>query len=85
MKTFSYVITDELGIHARPAGMLVKKAAEFQSTITVEKDGKKADAKRIMALMSLAAKKGAKINVTVEGPDEAAAAEAVEKFIKDNL
>ena len=85
MKTFSYVITDELGIHARPAGMLVKKAAEFQSTITVEKDGKKADAKRIMALMSLAAKKGAKINVTVEGPDEAAAAVAVEKFIKENL
>ena len=53
MKTFLYEITDEIGIHARPAGLLVKLAGGFQSTITVDKDGKTADAKRIMALMGL--------------------------------
>lgn len=85
MKTFKYVIKDELGIHARPAGLLVKLVGEFQSTVTVEKDGKKADAKRIMALMGLGAKKGTEVTVSVEGPDEADAAKAVENFFKDNL
>ena len=49
MKEFEYTITDELGIHARPAGLLVKKAAEFASTVSVDNGTKKADAKRLMA------------------------------------
>ena len=48
MKEFTYTITDEQGIHARPAGLLVKEAAGFASAITIEKDGKKVDAKRIL-------------------------------------
>ncbi len=50
MKSITYTITDELGIHARPAGLLVKLAGGFQSKITISKEGKEADAKRIMAL-----------------------------------
>lgn len=85
MKSITYTITDELGIHARPAGFFVKLAGGFQSNITVAKDGKEANAKRIMALMGLSATKGAEITVTVEGPDEEEAAQAVEDFLKANL
>ena len=49
MKEFKYVITDKGGIHARPAGALVKEAAAFPCSITIAKDGKAADAKRIFA------------------------------------
>lgn len=85
MKTIKYVINDELGIHARPAGLLVKLASGYQSDITISKDGKDASAKRIMALMGLGATKGTEISVKVEGPDEEEAAKAVEEFLKGNL
>lgn len=85
MKTITHVINDELGIHARPAGLLVKVASGYQSDIIFLKDEKKANAKRIMALMGLGATKGTEIKVTVEGPDEEEAAKAVEEFLKGNL
>ena len=85
MKEFDYIITDPEGIHARPAGLLVKEASRFQSDIQLKKDGKSGDAKRIFAVMALAAKKGETITVTVSGEDEAEAAAAMEAFLKDNL
>lgn len=85
MKEIQYVIKDSAGIHARPAGMLVKKAAEFQSKITVKKDGKSADARRLFSLMGLAAKQGDAITFEIEGADEAAAAEALRTFLEANL
>ena len=57
MKSFEYVITDEVGIHARPAGILAKKAKEYTSKITLTKDGKSAEAQKLMAVMSLGVKK----------------------------
>jgi phosphocarrier protein len=85
MKTFNYTIKDELGIHARPAGLLAKVAKEYQSTITLEANGKSADASRLMAVMSLGAKQNAEVTVKAEGADEDAAIEAVEDFFKANL
>ncbi len=85
MKEFSYTITDPQGVHARPAGVLVKEAAKYQSSITIEKDGKTGDAKRIFAVMGLGVKCGQTINVKVEGADEEEAAKSVEKFLKANL
>lgn len=85
MKSFNFTITDELGIHARPAGLLVKLAGGYQSDISIIKDEKSANAKRIMALMSLSATKGTEITIQVEGPDEDEAAKAVEEFLKANL
>ncbi|MDD6483704.1 MAG: HPr family phosphocarrier protein [Clostridiales bacterium] len=85
MKEFQYTITDQQGIHARPAGMLVKEAAKYQSSITIEKDGKTGDAKRIFAVMALGAKCGNTITVKVDGADEAEAAAAIESFLKANL
>ncbi len=85
MKEFQYVITDREGIHARPAGLLVKEAGKYKSSITLKKGDKQGDAKRIFAVMGLAAKKDEAITVTVEGPDEDAAAAAMEAFLKENL
>lgn len=85
MKEFKYVITDELGIHARPAGLLVKEAAKFQSDIKIKKGEKEADAKRIFGIMGLAAKKGDEIVLTADGADEADAIATIEEFLKANL
>ena len=85
MKTFSYTIKDEIGIHARPAGLLAKKAKEFESAITIEKNGKSAAAIKLMAVMGLGVKHGETINITVEGADEEAAAAAMQEFFEANL
>ena len=51
MKEFKYVVTDNEGIHARPAGELVKLVKGFESTISIEKEGKKVDCRKLLALM----------------------------------
>ncbi len=85
MRSFDYVITDPQGIHARPAGLFVKEASAFSSSITVSKDGKEADAKRIFGIMGLAAKQGQTITVTAAGDDEDEAAEKLSRFLKETL
>lgn len=85
MERFEYVITDEVGIHARPAGLLSKKAAEFESSVTITKGEKKADAKRLLAVMGLSVKQGDKIEVTIEGLDEGRARNELEMFFQKNL
>lgn len=85
MKEFTYKICDELGIHARPAGLLVKEAGKFSSEIVIYKDEKKADLKRLFAVMGLAVKKGDTVRVTLEGSDEDAALVDIEGFFKNNL
>ena len=85
MKSFTYTIKDEVGIHARPAGLLVKKAKEFDSTITIEKGGKSVNASKLMALMGLGVKCGDTVTVKSEGSDEDKAAAAMEEFCKSNL
>lgn len=85
MKQFTYVITDPAGIHARPAGLLVKEAAKFASSTTIEKNGKKGDLKRIFGVMALGVKKGEEVTISCEGADEEAASAALEAFFKANL
>ncbi len=85
MEEFTYVITDKEGIHARPAGELVKLAKSYASSVSVIKEGKKADAKKVFGLMGLGVKQGMEITVQVEGEDEETAAAALETFLKDNL
>lgn len=85
MKKFEYVVTDPLGIHARPAGLLVKEAKNYQSIITIEKDGKQVDATRLMAVMGLGVKKDQKVKVSIEGADEDAAYAGMEKFFQENF
>ena len=85
MRSFEYTITDEVGIHARPAGLLVKEAKSYDSVIKVTKGGKSAEAKKLMALMGLGVKKGDTVTVSVEGGDEDAVAAKMEEFFKNNL
>ena len=85
MKTFAYAITDPAGIHARPAGLLVKEAKKFESKISVAKGVRKADLKKLFAVMGLGVKQGETITIEVEGADEEAAAATVEAFLKANL
>ena len=68
-----------------PAGLLVKEAAKFKSAITLDSGAKKADAKRIMAVMSMGVKQGVEVTVTVDGEDEDAAFEAIKTFFETNL
>lgn len=83
---FKYTITDPVGIHARPAGLLVKELKQYGSAIKIiNKDGKAADAKKLLALMGLGIRQGDEITVSVEGDDEEGAAAAIEKFLKENL
>lgn len=85
MKQFIYTIKDELGLHARPAGLLVKKAGGFKSKIHILKGNRSADGKRILGIMGLGIKQNEKIIITVEGEDEEEAALALEDFLKNNL
>ena len=85
MKEFQYTVKDACGIHARPAGLLVKVAKGFASTATLEKNGKTCDMRKLMAVMGMGIRQGETITVTAEGEDEAAAIEAVEKFLTENV
>ena len=85
MKEFKHVIADPMGMHARPAGMLVKAAAPYASKITVTAPTGTADAKRLMGLMRLAAKQGMELTITVEGADEEKAATELQAFLAANL
>ncbi|MEG1847011.1 MAG: HPr family phosphocarrier protein [Lachnospiraceae bacterium] len=85
MKQFNYCVKDELGIHARPAGLLVKEAAKYSSNIKLGVKGKEVDAKRIMGVMGLGAKKGDDVKVFVDGADEDVAMKALQSFFQSNL
>ena len=85
MQTFAYTIKDENGIHARPAGLLVKIAQKYSSDIQIHCGDKSADIKRIFSVMGLGVKKGSSITITVSGDDEATAAQELEEFVKSNL
>lgn len=84
MKEFTYKITDPVGIHARPAGMLAKKAAELDSTVTIIKEGKSVDTRRLMALMQLGIKQNDEITVRIEGGQEDKNAHEILNFLESN-
>ena len=86
MKEFTYTITDPVGIHARPAGLLVKEIKKFAgSTVTVTKGEKSVNALKLMALVGMGIKQNDTVKVSVEGGDEEAVAAAVEAFFKANF
>ena len=85
MKKFEYVIKDEVGIHARPAGLLVKEAKKYESKVSITKDGKSAEATKLMALMVLGVKCGETVEVSVEGADEDTAFDGIKAFFEANL
>ena len=85
MKAFEYTITDPVGMHARPAGQLAMAVKGCASVVTVAKGVKEANALKMMRLMGLGIRQGDTVRVTVEGPDEEQAKEAIEAFFRENL
>ena len=85
MKEFFYTITDPLGIHARPAGMLVKCTKSYESEIIVSKGERSADAKRLLSVMGLGIRCGDSILFRITGADEAKAQAELACFCKENL
>lgn len=85
MKTFDYTITDELGIHARPAGVLAKTAKDLDSEITITKGEKTVGASKLMMLMGLGIKQGDTITITINGGDEEKSFNIMKEFFEENL
>lgn len=85
MKKFTYTITDPVGIHARPAGMLVNEVKSCGAKVVVTCNGRSADAGKLMALMGLGIKNGMEVEVTVEGDNEDDAVEHIKGFFEKNL
>jgi phosphocarrier protein len=79
--TKDLLITNKLGIHARPASMFVRLASQFRCEVVVEKDGEAVNGKSIMGLMMLAAGPGSRIRVRAEGADAPQATEALASLI----
>ena len=85
MKQFTYTISDPLGIHARPAGMLAKEAKKFTSVCTITKGEQTKKLPQLMMLMSLGVKQGDAVTIQADGADEDAAIEALKAFFEANL
>lgn len=85
MKEFNYVIKDEIGIHARPAGLLVKEAKKYESKIVLSANGKKAEATKLMAIMGLGVRTGQTVEIEISGADEEAAYDGIKAFFEENL
>jgi phosphocarrier protein len=87
MRQFDFAVRDPLGLHARPAGMLVKLAQGFASeaTVRLERTDQEVSLKRLLAVMGLGVKGGDRITVTVNGADEAQAVAAMEAWLKEHL
>ena len=85
MQQFEYTIQSPEGLHAKPAMMMTKFAKSIPSKIIVQYQGKKADARNIMALFALGAKKGAVIQFTVNGDHEVEDLESLKDFCRNNL
>ncbi len=85
MKKFQHNIKDELGLHARPASMLVTETKKYSSKITVIYGEKNVDARSVIGLMTMAAKTGDTITICIEGDDEEKAYEKLQKFCEANV
>ena len=85
MKTFLYTITDPIGMHARPAGLGAEAAAPYQGQTMLHSGLHTADACDAAAVLRMGLRCGDTITVTVQGPDETAAAAVLEQFFKARL
>ncbi len=83
MKTITYTIQDEMGLHARPVGQLVKLFKPFSSAVTLASGEKSCDARKLMALLSLGVKHGSEVTFSIDGADEAECTAALEAFLAE--
>ena len=81
MITREVVITNTIGLHARPATFFIQKATEFKSTVWIEMDERRVNAKSLLGVLSLGIVKGMEINLIADGSDEVAAVEALASMV----
>ena len=79
------VVQNQVGLHARPATFFIQKANEYKSSIWVEKDEKKVNAKSLLGVLSLGVTKGVSITIIAEGPDEDQAVNELVSMISSNF
>ncbi len=79
------VINNEVGHHARPATFFIQKANEFKSSIWVEKDHRRVNAKSLLGVLSMGITQGTEITIVAEGPDEVVAADSLAELISSNF
>ena len=82
---FTAVLKNRVGLHARPAALFVRAAKKYECEITVEKEGNKADAKKILGVLGLGAEKGDTVTVFLDGPDAKEAKEILLSMIEDSF
>lgn len=86
MTSFSYVLKDPAGIHARPATQMIQQCSTYKDIdIQIQCNGKTADAKRIFRVMSLGAKQGDEVTFTFDGPGEEEARASIQAFVEENF
>lgn len=85
MKSFRYTVQNRIGLHARPAGLLIMAARSYQSEITLEMDGRSADLKNLMSVLALNVKQYDEILIRAQGADEERAIMGLEAFARENL
>ena len=85
MRELTYIITDELGLHARPAGLLVNDATRFDCNVSIKSGTKLVDGKSILGVMTLGLRQGAELNIIFEGKEEDECLKAIKAFLEENL
>ena len=85
MIQFEFTVKDPNGLHARPAGQLVKEAQKYKSALSITKGEKSADLRRLFAVMGLAVKQGETVVIKAEGEDEQEAADFIQQFLAENF
>lgn len=85
MVTKEVVINNQVGLHARPATFFIQKANEFKSSIWIEKDDRRVNAKSLLGVLSLGIVKGTAVNLIADGPDEADAIGTLAELIASDF
>lgn len=85
MKSFCYKVKVEAGVHARPAGMLSRMAAGFDSSVKIERNGESVQLEKLLALMQMNIRCGDVIKITADGSDEETAIEKIKAFCEQSL
>ncbi len=82
---FTAILQNRVGLHARPAALFVRTAKKYEATILVEKEGNKADAKKILGVLGLGAEKGDSVTVYLEGSDAQEAKNVLQNMIENKF
>ncbi len=85
MLSRTVTVQNQVGLHARPATFFIQKANEFKSSIWIEKEERKVNAKSLLGVLSLGITKGTEIKIVTDGVDEEEALDALEALIDSNF